>query len=47
MRPILTAILIAAMALLAAGCGGCGDRGDKGKNKDKDVPKPAKGEPSA
>jgi predicted small lipoprotein YifL len=44
MRTILSAILVAALALTAAGCG---DRGEKGKNKDKDVPKPAKGEPSA
>ncbi len=44
MRTLLSAILVAALALTAAGCG---DRGEKGKNKDKDVPKPAKGEPSA
>jgi hypothetical protein len=44
MRAILAAILVAALSLTAAGCG---DRGEKGKNKDKDVPKPAKGEPAA
>ena len=47
MRAILTAVRVVALAATAIGCGGCGDRGDKGKNKDKDVPKPAKGEPSA
>ena len=44
MRTILSAILVAALALTAAGCE---DKGEKNKNKDKDVPKPAKGEPSA
>jgi hypothetical protein len=40
MRTILSAVLIAALALTAVGCG---DRGEKGKNADKDVPKAAKG----
>jgi predicted small lipoprotein YifL len=40
MRTILSAVLVAALALTAAGCG---DRGEKGKNEGKDVPKPAKG----
>ena len=44
MRKLLSVVLLAALALTAAGCG---DRGEKGKNIDKDVPKPAKGEPSA
>ena len=44
MRRLLSALLVAALALSAAGCS---DRGEKGKNKDKDVPKPAKGEPAA
>ena len=44
MRTILSALLVAALGLTAAGCG---DRGEKGKNKDRDVPKTAKGEPSA
>ena len=44
MRTILSAMLVAALALTAAGCG---DRGEKGKNSDKDVPKAVKGEPSA
>jgi hypothetical protein len=44
MRTILSAILVATLALTASGCG---DRGEKGKNKDKDVPKQVKGEPSA
>ena len=44
MRTIFSAVLVALLALTAAGCG---DRGEKGKNKDKDVPKPAKGEPAA
>jgi hypothetical protein len=35
--------MLGAIVLIA----GCGDSGEKGKNKDKDVPKPAKGEPSA
>ncbi|HEX3147285.1 MAG TPA: hypothetical protein VHR66_04335 [Gemmataceae bacterium] len=43
MRTILAAILVATLALTSAGCG---DRGEKGKNKDKDVPKSAKGEPA-
>lgn len=44
MRVLLSAILVAVLALTAAGCS---DRGEKGKNKDKDVPKSVKGEPSA
>jgi hypothetical protein len=44
MRQLLAAIILAAVVLMA---GGCGEGGEKGKNKDKDVPKPAKGEPSA
>jgi len=44
MRALVSAILVAVLALSAAGCG---DRGEKGKNKDKDVPKTVKGEPSA
>jgi len=44
MRTILSAVLIAVLAFTMAGCG---DRGEKGKNKDKDVPKQAKGEPAA
>jgi hypothetical protein len=35
------------LGLLVAVVAGCSDTGEKGKNKDKDVPKPAKGEPSA
>jgi predicted small lipoprotein YifL len=44
MRKLLTAVMLAAIVFAAAGCG---ESGEKGKNKDKDVPKPAKGEPSA
>jgi hypothetical protein len=44
MRKLLAAVMLGALLLVAAGCG---DGGEKGKNKDKDVPKPAKGEPSA
>jgi hypothetical protein len=44
MRKLLAAVILGAIVLMA---GGCGDSGEKGKNKDKDVPKPAKGEPSA
>ena len=41
MRRIMSAALIGAAMLLSAGCGG---GGEKGKNKDRDVPKTAKGE---
>ena len=44
MRTILSALLVAILALTSVGCD---DKGEKNKNKDKDVPKPAKGEPSA
>ena len=44
MRQLLAAVILEAVVLMA---GGCGEGGEKGKNKDKDVPKPAKGEPSA
>jgi hypothetical protein len=44
MRKLLALLLLGAIVLITAGCG---DGGEKGKNKDKDVPKPAKGEPSA
>ncbi|HKB02766.1 MAG TPA: hypothetical protein VKD90_11135 [Gemmataceae bacterium] len=44
MRKLIAAVTLGLIVLLA---GGCGDSGEKGKNKDKDVPKPAKGEPSA
>jgi hypothetical protein len=41
MRRIICAAMIAALMLFGTGCGG---GGEKGKNKDRDVPKPAKGE---
>ena len=44
MRRWLTALVL---GILVGVLAGCGDTGEKGKNKDKDVPKPAKGEPSA
>jgi hypothetical protein len=38
MRTILSAVLVAVLAITAAGCG---DRGEKGRNEGKDVPKAA------
>jgi predicted small lipoprotein YifL len=41
MRRFLTTFALVALLVALAGCS---DSGEKGKNKDKDVPKPAKSE---